>query len=113
MYDNPNLPYRCPKCFNPVSSHLTDITGKRYVCGCMTCDCDAPVFTQEQGESIYMPRIKWDNWVVNYRNDNPDYHKEYLCKNCLRNKKDCGFYNEEYINCPYVIYEKDDDCEID
>ena len=105
MYDNPNLPYRCPLCFQSVSNCLWDSTGKRKACGCTTCNCNAPMFEQKFGESIFMPEIKWNNWVIKYRNEHPDYHKDYLCKKCLRDRKDCKYYNSELINCPDALYE--------
>ena len=107
MYDDPRVPYRCPKCFQSVCSCTMSANGKYHTCGCFSCNCDAPVFEQKPSESPYMPRIRWDRWVIQYRNEHPDYHKDYLCKNCLRDRNNCEYYNEEYINCPDALYEKE------
>lgn len=104
MYDDPNSPYRCPKCFQVVSDCTSSADGKHKTCGCFTCSCDAPIFEQKSNESKYMPRIDWDNWVIRYRNEHPDYHKDYLCKNCLRDRENCKYYDEEMINCPDAVY---------
>lgn len=100
MNDNPNIPYRCPLCLNPVSDCLSDaLTGKK-VCGCMTCNCDAPHFTQGANDSIFIPRIKWDHWVIAYRNEHPNWHREVICKGCEFENTSCSFYNADAINCP-------------
>ena len=106
MYDNPNLPYRCPLCFQVVSDCTSSADGKHRTCGCFTCSCSAPIFEQKPLESIYMPRILWDRWVIRYRNEHPNYHIDYLCKNCLRDRENCKYYDEEMINCPDAVYEE-------
>ena len=108
MYDNPNLPYRCPLCFQVVSDCTSSADGKHRTCGCFTCNCSAPIFEQKPLESIYMPRVLWDRWVIRYRNEHPNYHKDYLCKNCLRDRENCKYYDEEMINCPDAVYEEEE-----
>lgn len=107
MYDDPNLPYRCPLCFQIVSDCTSSADGKHKTCGCFTCSCPAPIFEQKPQESIYMPRVLWDRWVIRYRNEHPDYHKDYLCKNCLRDRENCKYYDGEMINCPDAVYEEE------
>lgn len=106
MYDNPNLPYRCPVCLQPVSPCTEDATTGKRTCGCLTFSCSAPVFTQKEGESIFMPSILWNNWVIQYRKKTPNWHKDNLCKGCIRQKEKCEFYNEENINCDKLEVEK-------
>lgn len=108
MYDDPNSPYRCPKCFQVVSDCTSSANGKHKTCGCFTCSCDAPIFEQKSKESKYMPRIKWDRWVIKYRNEHPNYHKDYLCEDCLRDRNNCKYYDEEMINCPNAEYPRED-----
>ena len=78
MHDDPKLPYRCPKCFQVVSPCTWNASGKLRTCGCLTCNCDAPIFEQKIGESEYTPMIEWNNWVIAYRNKHSDYHKYYV-----------------------------------
>ena len=101
MYDNPNLPYRCPKCLQSVSDCTSNaLTGKR-TCGCLTCSCDAPIFEQKDGESIYAARVKWDKWVVAYRNEHPNWHRENICKGCKFENVSCDFYDDNCVNCSF------------
>ena len=109
MYDDPKLPYRCPKCFQVVSPCTWNASGKLRTCGCFSCSCDAPIFEQKIGESEYTPMIKWNNWVIAYRNKHSDYHKDYLCKGCLRDRKNCEFYDEERINCSDAEYPREEE----
>lgn len=99
MFDNPNIPYRCPICLNPISDCLRDANTHKVVCGCMTCNCKAPHFTQGDNDSIYVPRIKWDQWVIAYRNEHPNWHREAVCGGCDREKMKCEHYDENLINC--------------
>lgn len=89
MYDNPSLPYRCPLCLQPVSPCTEDALTRKKTCGCLTCFCKAPVFTQEEGESVFMPSIRWNNWVIQYHKEHPNWHKDSLCKGCIRQKGKC------------------------
>ena len=101
MYDDNQSPYRCPICLVRPSLCTTDaLTGKHTV-GCLTCNCKAPVFTQKENESKYVPLIEWDKWVVKYRKEHPRWHEEYLCAGCIRYEKhkDCEFYDENIFNC--------------
>lgn len=108
MYDDPNMPYRCPICLQRVSSCTISANGKFRTCGCMTCDCPAPHFEQESIlESQYTPMIKWNNWVIAYRKEHLDWHKDNVCKGCLRDRNNCEYYDEEMINCPKAIYISD------
>ena len=106
MYDDPRLPYRCPKCFQSVSTCTMSANGKYHTCGCLSCSCDAPVFEQNpfEFESPYMPRIRWDRWVIQYRKEHPDYHKDYMCRYCLRDRNNCEYYNENALHCLNGIY---------
>lgn len=106
MYDDYQSPYRCPICLIRPSLCTTEPSTGLYRAGCMTCNCGAPVFTQRQVESKYMPLIEWDKWVVKYRKEHKNWHKDYLCKNCLRDKSNCKFYDADYINCPDAVYEE-------
>ena len=99
MYDNPNLPYRCPLCLQPVSPCTEDALTRKKTCGCLTCSCKAPVFTQEEGESIFMPSIRWNNWVIKYRREHPNWHRDVLCKVCINQNSPCKYYDDNYINC--------------
>jgi len=103
-YDNPDMPYRCPICFSPVSPCTSDGLTNLKTCGCLTCNCPAPQFMQKPNESKYMPRIQWDRWVIQYRREHPDYHKDYMCKYCLRDRKNCEYYNENALHCLNGIY---------
>ena len=98
-YDNPDMPYRCPICFNPVSPCLWSADGKRKSCGCFTMSCDAPIFEQHEGDSEFTPRIKWNNWVIAYRKEHPNYHREFMCKGCKFEKVSCDFYDEDAYQC--------------
>ena len=109
MYDDPKLPYRCPKCFQVVSPCTWNTSGKLRTCGCFSCSCDAPIFEQKIGESEYTPMIEWNNWVIAYRNKHSDYHKDYLCKGCLRDRNNCKYYDEEMINCPNAEYPREEE----
>ena len=99
MYDNPSLPYRCPICLQSVSPCTEDATTRKRTCGCLTYPCPAPIFTQKDGESIYMASIHWNNWVIQYRKEHPNWHKDSLCKGCIEQKEKCDYYNAEHINC--------------
>ena len=61
------------------------------------------------GESEYTPMIEWNNWVITYRNKHSDYHKDYLCKGCLRDRNNCKYYDEEMINCPNAEYPREEE----
>lgn len=95
MYDEPSLPYRCPICMQPVSPCTEDATTGKRTCGCLTCSCPAPIFTQKDGESIYMASIYWNNWVIQYRKEHPNWHKDSLCKDCIRQKEKCDYYDDD------------------
>ena len=109
MYDDPKLPYKCPKCFQVVSPCTWNASGKLRTCGCFSCNCDAPIFEQKIGESEYTPMIEQNNWVIAYRNKHSDYHKDYLCKDCLRDRNNCKYYDEEMINCPNAEYPREEE----
>lgn len=107
MYDDNQSPYRCPICLARPSLCTEDPSTGMKTVGCLTCNCEAPVFTQRQGEPKYMPLIEWDKWVVKYRNEHKNWHKDCLCKKCLRDKSNCEFYDPDYINCPDAVYEEE------
>ena len=102
MYDDNVSPYRCPLCLVRPSLCTVDARTKRQSVGCMTCNCSAPIFIQNENESKYMPLILWDRWVVRYRYEHPKWHEEYICDGC--NKYDgcgsCEHYDENVVNCP-------------
>ena len=100
-YDNPDMPYRCPICFSPISPCLTSAISNRNVCGCMTMGCKAPVFERTENESKFIPFIKWNNWVINYRKEHPNYHREYMCKGCELEGVSCNSYDENATDCSY------------
>lgn len=107
-YDNPEMPYRCPICFSPVSPCIRDGHTNLRTCGCMTCNCPAPVFMQKFKESEYIPFVLWNNWVIQYRREHPDYHKDYLCKDCLKDKTKCEYYDENVIHCLNAEYSREE-----
>ena len=61
---NPNLPLKCPIC---QSSSKYEFKNGHYECGCSFLECSSPRFIQNKGDSIYLPRYKWDNWVNDYK----------------------------------------------
>ena len=77
---------------DPSSSSVTGYFG-------IYPDDTAPMFEQKDGESIYAARIKWDKWVVAYRNKHPNWHRENICKGCELEGVGCDFYDENAINC--------------
>lgn len=106
MYDDNQSPYRCPICLTRPSLCMRDVLTNKPSVGCMTCNCSAPIFTQNENESKYMPLILWDRWVVRYRYENPNWHKEFMCKGCLKYRTNyiCSDYDENCINCPNAEY---------
>jgi hypothetical protein len=108
MYDDLQSPYHCPLCLIRPSLCTVDAETKMQSVGCMTCNCKAPIFTQERLESKYVPLVKWDKWVSDYRKEHPNWHKEFICKGCLKNNTDCGYYNEDIIACPNAEYPKEE-----
>lgn len=72
----------------------------------MTCNCKAPVFTQDRLESKYMPLVKWDKWVSDYRRANPEWHRELICKDCIKYRVNhvCSDYDPDCIRCPEADY---------
>ena len=114
MYDDKQYPYRCPICLTRPSLCTEDaVTGLKTV-GCLTNSCPAPLFvepTEGHGEKRYYkyhPLISWDNWVIKYREEHPDWHREAVCKSCLRYKKDeiCKYYEEDMFRCPRAEYRR-------
>lgn len=102
-YDNPTndpfMPYRCPICFNPVSPCMTNAISNKKTYGCMTMSCKAPIFEQKNNESKFTPLIEWNKWVIEYRKEHPNYHREYMCKGCESEGVSCDFYDENVTNC--------------
>ena len=109
MYDDKESPYRCPFCLTRPSLCATEANTGLQTVGCLTCNCKAPVFRQEHHEPKCMPLVKWDKWVSDYRKANPDWHREVICKGCLKYKKNenCSDYDPDCINCPEAKYEED------
>ena len=110
MYDDNESPYRCPICLVRPSLCTVDATTKLQTVGCFTCDCSAPIFTQDRLESKYMPLVKWDKWVIGYRKEHSDWHREFVCKNCLKYRKNhiCSNYDENCVNCSNAEYPSED-----
>ena len=110
MYDDLQSPYRCPLCLIRPSLCTVDAETKMQSVGCMTCNCNAPIFTQDRLESKYIPLVKWDKWVSDYRKEHPNWHKEFICKGCLkyRTNRICSDYDENCINCPNAEYPKEE-----
>ena len=106
MYDDNQSPYRCPICLTRPSLCTRDALTNKVSVGCMTCDCSAPVFTQNKNESKYMPLILWDRWVVRYRYEHPDWHRKHVCQGCLNyvENKVCQCYNADVIHCSEAVY---------
>lgn len=46
-----------------------------------------------------MPSIRWNNWVIKYRRENPSWHRDVLCKGCISQNSPCKHYDDNYINC--------------
>lgn len=107
--DNPFMPYRCPICFNPVSPCLWSADGKRKSCGCFTTYCDAPIFEHKNNESQFIPLIEWNKWVINYRKEHPNYHREFMCKGCELEGVSYDFYDENAINCHFWRSKEDEE----
>lgn len=111
-YDNPTndpfMPYRCPICFNPISPYLWSADGKRKSCGCFTMSCDAPIFEQKNNESKFIPLIEWNKWVINYRKEHPNYHREFMCKGCELEGVSCDFYDENTLHCHFWRSKEED-----
>ena len=104
-YDNPTndpfMPYRCPICFNPVSPCMTNAISNKKTYGCITMSCKAPIFEQKNNESKFTPLVEWNKWVIEYRKEHPNYHREYMCKGCELEGISCDFYDENAINCHF------------
>ena len=110
MYDDLQSPYRCPLCLIRPSLCTVDAETKMQSVGCMTCNCNAPIFTQDRLESKYVPLVKWDKWVSDYRKEHPNWHRELICKGCLKyiTNHICSDYDENCINCPNAEYPKEE-----
>ena len=63
--ENPNLPLRCPLCLSKGINYFNK--DFRYECGCSNEECTSPRFYQQNGDSVYTPRMKWDKWVKGYK----------------------------------------------
>ena len=110
MYDDKISPYRCPFCLTRPSLCTTEaITGLQSV-GCLTCNCEAPVFTQDRLESKYMPLVEWDKWVSDYRKEHPEWHREVICKGCIdfMESQVCQYYDPDIIRCPKAKYPEEE-----
>lgn len=106
MYDDNESPYRCPLCLTRPSLCTTEANTGLQSVGCMTCNCGAPVFTQDKLESKYMPLVKWDKWVSDYRKEHPEWHRELICKGCIKYRVNhiCSDYDQDCIRCPEADY---------
>ena len=118
MYDDNESPYRCPLCLVRPSLCTTDATTGKHTVGCLTCNCGAPVFTEpdfdfrlNHGSLKYVPLVKWDRWVVQYRNEHPNWHKEHVCRGCLKDWKTCGHYDKDCVACPDAVCETEEEKE--
>ena len=111
MYDDKESPYRCPLCLVRPMLCTTEANSGSQVVGCMTCSCDAPVFTQKlPSEPRCMALVRCDGWVSNYRKEHPEWHREAICKGCLKYSKNhvCSDYDPDCMNCPEAKYEKEE-----
>ena len=117
MYDDKESPYRCPLCLTRPSLCTTEANTGLQTVGCMTMSCRAPVFTEPKDglnagtrQSKLLPLIEWDSWVSDYRKANPDWHREVICKGCLKYKKNENYsdYDPDCINCPEAEYKEEE-----
>ena len=118
MYDDNESPYRCPLCLVRPSLCTTDATTGKHTVGCLTSNCGAPVFTEPDfdfrlnyGSLKYVPLVKWDRWVVQYRNEHPNWHQEHVCDGCLKDWKTCGHYDADMVACPDTVCETEEEKE--
>lgn len=117
MYDDKQYPYRCPLCLIRPSTCTEEANTGLKTVGCLTCDCPAPVFVEDKSEkysfpglSKYIPLIKWDKWVINYRKEHPNWHREAICNGCLKYNatESCINYNPDCIRCAEAKYPEEE-----